>query len=167
MLRFIYSVFIYQTSVVQTSYRRIALWLVSKERGGYWTKWSWPTLSYCPGIAWRNWEESCKFVVAARQPVIWTREFPHMKEEAHERNLWWTKWRWDGFLSKYFLFLLSVSFHHCCIFIHSFTKPITYAIECQQATASLNSRRTSGSRSALLFCVIISSPVLAPLAFHF
>ena len=39
-------------------------------------------------------------------------------------------------------------------FIHSFIhSPITDAIECQQATASLNSRRTRGSRSALLVSV--------------
>jgi hypothetical protein len=49
---------------------------------------------------------------------------------------------------------------HTHSFIHSFIKPITDAIECQQATASLNSRRTSGSRSALLVSVKSSALVL-------
>jgi hypothetical protein len=31
-------------------------------------------------------------------------------------DLWWTKWHWDRFfLSEYFGFLLSVSFHRCSI----------------------------------------------------
>jgi hypothetical protein len=32
-------------------------------------------------------------------------------------DLWWTKWHWDRFLSEYFSFPLSVSFHHCSILI--------------------------------------------------
>jgi len=28
-------------------------------------------------------------------------------------DLWWTKWRWDRFFSKYFRFPLSVSFRQC------------------------------------------------------
>ena len=159
-LIFIYSVFDYQTSVFQTSYSRIALWLVSKEWGGYWTKWLWPTLSYCPWIAWRNWEESCKFVTAGRQPVIWTLHFPYMKEEAHERNLWWTKWRCPS------ISIFSCHYHSTIAaysFVHS---PFTDAIECQQAKASLNSRRKRGRRSALLSSVE-SSAVLCATCFPF
>jgi hypothetical protein len=34
-------------------------------------------------------------------------------------DLWWTKWHWDRFDSKYCYFLISVSFHQS-LFIHSF-----------------------------------------------
>jgi hypothetical protein len=28
-------------------------------------------------------------------------------------DLWWTKWHWDKFLSNFFGFPLSISFHRC------------------------------------------------------
>ena len=34
-------------------------------------------------------------------------------------NLWWKKWEWDRFFSKYFGFPLSVSFCQCSILIYS------------------------------------------------
>jgi hypothetical protein len=30
-------------------------------------------------------------------------------------DLWWTKWHWDRFFSKYFGFPLSISFHRCSV----------------------------------------------------
>jgi hypothetical protein len=33
-------------------------------------------------------------------------------------DLWWTKYHWDRFFSKFFHVPLSVSFHHCFIFTH-------------------------------------------------
>jgi hypothetical protein len=32
-------------------------------------------------------------------------------------NLWWTRWHWGSIFSKYFGFLLSVSFHYCSTLI--------------------------------------------------
>jgi hypothetical protein len=33
-------------------------------------------------------------------------------------DLWWTKWHWDRFFSKFFGFPLSISFCHCSIFTY-------------------------------------------------
>ena len=35
-------------------------------------------------------------------------------------DMWWTKLHWNSFFSKYFAFPLSVSFHHCSIFISNY-----------------------------------------------
>jgi hypothetical protein len=50
-------------------------------------------------------------------------------------DLWWAKWQWDRFLSEYFAFLLSVSFHRCSTLIRS---SINDAIWSWQSTASLS-----------------------------
>jgi hypothetical protein len=33
-------------------------------------------------------------------------------------DVWWKKWHWDRFLSKFFSFTLSVSFNHGSIFTY-------------------------------------------------
>jgi hypothetical protein len=33
-------------------------------------------------------------------------------------DLWWTKWHWDRFFSKFFNFLLPISFHQGSILIY-------------------------------------------------
>ena len=50
-------------------------------------------------------------------------------------DLWWTTWQWDGFVSQYYDFLLSVSFQKCSILIRLST---TNAKFMWQLTASFS-----------------------------
>jgi hypothetical protein len=60
--------------------------------------------------------------------MLWLRQLPFF----HHRglglipgqsmwDLWWTKWYWDRFFSKYFDFTVIVSFQQCSILIDLFS----------------------------------------------
>ena len=44
---------------------------------------------------------------------------PSSKPGQYVQNVWWAKWQWYRFVSQYFSFPLTVSFHQCSIHIHS------------------------------------------------
>jgi hypothetical protein len=68
-------------------------------------------------LAQRN--KNVRLIMVCREAVLWLRQLvadlsprrPGFAPRSVQWDLWWTKWHWDRFLSEFFGFPLSISFH--------------------------------------------------------